>query len=289
MDFFNRILEKFSSSKKDMSLLPPNPFPGFLDTVQTKQQFEVTLSKIQKISPDSYIYTYDLPDPNVPLGLRCGHHIAIHANAGIGGLSIRRKYTPISKFDQKGSFDMLIKIYRPNSHPEFPGGGRLTPHLETMKIGDKVTMSGTKFKKTYCGHGRFIFKGTEYNVKEFAMIAGGTGIAPMYQIIRAILDDPTDPTKVHLLFANRSEEDVLMKEQLDEAAKDPRIKIHYTVDHAPQSWKGYRGFITKEMLTETMPKPETNPLLWACGPKPMKKSVKAHLKDLGYNLENSLV
>jgi len=76
MDFLNRIIDKFSPSKNDI-VFPPNPFPGFLDTVQPKQQFQVTLSKIQKISPDSYIYTYDLPDPNVPLGLRCGHHVNI--------------------------------------------------------------------------------------------------------------------------------------------------------------------------------------------------------------------
>ncbi len=62
------------------------------------------------------------------------------------------------------------------------------------------------------------------------MIAGGTGIAPMYQVVRALLDDPTDQTRLHLLFANRTEQDILMREELEEAAKDPRIKVHYTVD-----------------------------------------------------------
>ncbi len=62
------------------------------------------------------------------------------------------------------------------------------------------------------------------------MIAGGTGIAPMYQVVRALLDDPTDKTKLHLLFANRSEADILMKDELEQAAKDPRIKLHYVVD-----------------------------------------------------------
>jgi len=44
------------------------------------------------------------------------------------------------------------------------------------------------------------------------------------------LDDPTDQTRLHLLFANRTEQDILMREELEEAAKDPRINIHYTVD-----------------------------------------------------------
>jgi len=61
------------------------------------------------------------------------------------------------------------------------------------------------------------------------MIAGGVGIAPIYQIVQALREDPTDQTKLHILFSNKSEEDIVMKEELDEAAKDPRIKVHYTI------------------------------------------------------------
>ena len=35
------------------------------------------------------------------------------------------------------------------------------------------------------------------------LIAGGTGITPMLQIIKAIIKDPEDDTKVSLLFANQ--------------------------------------------------------------------------------------
>jgi len=66
-------------------------------------------------------------------------------------------------------------------------------------------------------------------VKEIAMVAGGVGLAPIYQIIQALYEDPTDQTQLHILFTNKSEEDIVMKEELDEAAKDPRIKVHYTI------------------------------------------------------------
>jgi len=33
---------------------------------------------------------------------------------------------------------MLIKMYRPNVHPEYPQGGKLTTYLESMKIGDTI-------------------------------------------------------------------------------------------------------------------------------------------------------
>lgn len=34
--------------------------------------------------------------------------------------------------------DVLIKIYRPNSDPLYPSGGKLTPHLEKLNVGDKI-------------------------------------------------------------------------------------------------------------------------------------------------------
>lgn len=39
--------------------------------------------------------------------------------------------------------------------------------------------------------------------KQVGLIAGGTGITPMLQIIRAMIKDPEDDTKVSLLFANQ--------------------------------------------------------------------------------------
>ena len=39
--------------------------------------------------------------------------------------------------------------------------------------------------------------------KQVGLIAGGTGITPMLQIIRAILKDEEDDTQVSLLFANQ--------------------------------------------------------------------------------------
>jgi cytochrome-b5 reductase len=44
------------------------------------------------------------------------------------------------------------------------------------------------------------------------MIAGGTGITPMYQVAAAILKDPRDVTQLSLIFGNLSEEDILIKQ-----------------------------------------------------------------------------
>ena len=38
------------------------------------------------------------------------------------------------------------------------------------------------------------------------MVAGGTGLTPMLQVIKEILRNPEDKTSVHLIFANNGEE-----------------------------------------------------------------------------------
>lgn len=39
--------------------------------------------------------------------------------------------------------------------------------------------------------------------KKLGMIAGGTGITPMLQLVRAIFKDKNDNTEISLLFANQ--------------------------------------------------------------------------------------
>ena len=63
-----------------------------------------------------------------------------------------------------------------------------------------------------------------------------TGITPMLQIIKAILKDPSDTTRVSLLFANQSENDILVREELEEMAeKHDQFSLWYTLDRPPES------------------------------------------------------
>jgi len=60
----------------------------------------------------------------------------------------------------------------------------------------------------------------------------------MLQLIRHITRDPDDSTEVSLLFANQSENDILLKDELEEVAKThpAQFKLWYTVDR-PQEGK----------------------------------------------------
>jgi NAD(P)H-flavin reductase len=125
------------------------------------------LSK-KEITHDTKIFTFELPE-DMCLGLNVGNHIAIqyiktNSSAFLptkefpDGEEISRKYTPISDIHVKGSFDILIKIYRKDTHPEYPEGGLLTQHLDSLELGSMIRMRGPIGRLMYYGNGHFKYR-----------------------------------------------------------------------------------------------------------------------------------
>ena len=56
-----------------------------------------------------------------------------------------------------------------------------------------------------------VVRGSDQPSDGAGMLAGGTGITPMYQVINAILRDPSDRTQLSLVSANVGEDDILLR------------------------------------------------------------------------------
>ena len=176
-----------------------------------------------------------------------------------------RSYTPISSDKDVGYVDLLIKVYP---------GGKMSSHVDSLSPGEMLPIRGPK--------GRFVYENG--SVDSFGMIAGGTGITPMLQIITAVLEDPHDATKLSLIFANVSVDDILLKDDLDElAARHPdQFSVNYVLNNPPDGWDGGVGFVSADMIQAWIPDPDTNTKLLLCGPPPMIKAMKSIGTDLGF-------
>lgn len=255
--------------------------------------YSVKLIEKEQVSHDTRRFRFGLPSDKHVLGLPIGQHVSFIAT--INDEQVTKSYTPVSSDDDKGYVEFVIKIYFKGVHPKFPNGGRMTQHLESLNIGDSINIRGPKGRLQYHGKGHFEIKenkdepAVKKQVKRVSMIAGGTGVAPMLQLIRDVLKkSDADKTEIALLFANQSENDILLRAEIEEqAAKYPgQFKFWYTIDRASEGWKYSTGFVNKDMIKEHLHPADAETLMVMCGPPPMISFVQSQLDELEYPKEN---
>jgi cytochrome-b5 reductase len=100
----------------------------------------------------------------------------------------------------------------------------------------------------------------------------------MYQIIRRILENPNDKnTKIWLIYGNKTEKDILLKQELDTLEKEhaDRLKIKYVLESPPSDSTYEKGFITQKMIEEMMIDDEkkSRRKIFVCGPNKMLELV----------------
>lgn len=190
---------------------------GCLHYLRTKRQPPAALSSefqsfplIRKdiLSHDTRRFTFALPSPKHRLGLPIGQHMTL-AFVDTDGTQHQRSYTPVTDDTTLGQVSFIIKVYHANVHPKFPLGGKVSQHLDSLKIGDTMLMKGPKGHLHWLGKGKFTLKLMKKPLQHrscthLGMMAGGTGITPMLQVLHAIFRNPHDTTCVKLLYANQS-------------------------------------------------------------------------------------
>ena len=68
----------------------------------------------------------------------------------------------------------------------------------------------------------------------------------MLQIVRDVFKSEED-TRLWLLFANQTEEDILLREEIEDIQRQypNRFSFMYTLDRPNDSWTYQKGFINK--------------------------------------------
>lgn len=258
-----------------------------------KEKVQCRLVSKTEISRDVRLFRFELPSSDQTLGLPVGKHVFLYAN--IDGKLCLRPYTPTSAVDEVGYFDLLIKVYFKGEHPKFPNGGLMSQYLDSLPINSSIEIKGPLGHIEYTGRGNFLINGKPRFTKRLAMIAGGTGITPMYQVAQAVLcDQPEDETKMDLVYANRTEDDILLREELDRWAREypNRFRVWYVVNQVKRPEEGWQysvGFITESILREHLPTGgDEETLALACGPPPMIQfAVQPNLEKMNYDLAKS--
>lgn len=254
--------------------------------LQSRSWTKAPLVEKKVVSWDTRIFIFKLEHEKQTLGLPVGQHLMMKIKDSSANESIIRSYTPTSEMNQEGILEVLVKIY---FDTETTKGGKMTMALEKLPLGTMVEFKGPTGKFEYRGKGMVILKGKEHRVRSFRMISGGSGITPVFQVLRAVMQDKEDPTSCVLLDGNRLEEDILCRTELDTyVTENPdRCTIIHTLTKASDSWTGRRGRISKELLKEYA-YPADECMVLVCGPPAMEKAAHETLLAMGWD-ESQLV
>ncbi|GKU87696.1 hypothetical protein SLEP1_g2055 [Rubroshorea leprosula] len=242
------------------------------------------------LSHDVRLFRFALPLEDQVLGLQVGKHILLCAS--IDGKLCMRAYTPTSSIDEVGHFDLVVKIYFKGVHPKFPNGGLMSQYLDSLPLASVLDVKGPLGHIEYKGRGNFLVHGKPKFAKKLAMLAGGTGITPIYQVVQAILKDPEDETEMYVVYANHTEDDILLREELDGWAKmHERLKVWYVISKPiREGWQYSVGLINESIMREHLPPGSDDTLALACGPPPMIQfAVQPNLEKLNYDVKNNLL
>ncbi|KAH9600506.1 Flavoprotein pyridine nucleotide cytochrome reductase-like [Trypanosoma melophagium] len=232
-------------------------------------------------SHNTKVFRFALPEADMPLNLEVSSCITARY-VDKDGKDVIRPFTPINKSDQRGYFEIIVKNYN---------NSKMGNHLFSLKKGDTMEFKGPWVKLP--------IKANQY--KSIGMIAGGTGIAPMYQVARNILRTPKNTSEVSLIYANTRKEDVLLGNELNELMETyPLFSPYFVLSKAPSDWMGGVGYVNKEMIKSLMPPPNRagDSIILVCGPPPFMEAIsgdkdfntkppsqgqlKGMLKELGY-------
>ncbi len=170
----------------------------------------------------------------------------------------KRPFT-FTSLPEDDHFEFIIKTY-----PDHDG---TTDKLLEVKAGEYLILFGVFGAIKYKGEGVFL--------------AGGAGVTPFISILRDLhKKDMIGNNK--LIFGNKTEKDIILKDELEEMLGDNLINI--LSDEKKENY--HHGLITEDFLKKQVD--DFGGYFYLCGPPAMMMAVEGHLIDFKVK-ENQIV
>jgi predicted ferric reductase len=151
--------------------------------------------------------------------------------------------------------------------------GDFTSGIGSKKIGDLIAIQAPFGRFSYVLHP------AEHDL---VFIAGGIGITPFMSMLRHMRDTASD-MEVLLLYANRTEEDIVFRNELDSFSSQshPRLHLVHVLSKAGDTWSGERGHINRALIEKQFIGDLRDKTFYLCGPPSMMTVTMSILLDLG--------
>lgn len=211
-----------------------------------------------------------------------GQFIALRGQ--LDGETLMGYFSPITRPSDEGVIGILAR--------SDARGGPIAQLLEMSRPGSTFYMCAMGGLRLKFERERITFRGKE--VKQIGLLAGGTGIAPMIQIIRAyghyVKSHPHPEQlpldQLSLIYAAEEMHDLAYMKIL-ETVRDqiPRhFRFYVKLNRPPLGWSEGVGFVERQDIIKHLvhPTEEGNPLVVMCGPPVFEAAMRKNILRIGF-------
>jgi Na+-transporting NADH:ubiquinone oxidoreductase subunit F len=203
----------------------------------------------------------DLSNP-ATIEFKAGQYLQLKSMPYQGKAAVLRDFSIASPPSQKKSIELMIR--------KIPNGIFTPWAFETLKEGDSISFSGP--------YGKF---GPSEGESPMLCIAGGSGMAPLWSILRDLREKKSN-RRILYFFGALTQKDLFLIDELKKMEKElPAFTFIPALSNEPadSSWTGERGLITEVAARHITDCPDFEAYL--CGSPGMIKACMALLKKCG--------
>ncbi|KAI8053220.1 hypothetical protein BDF22DRAFT_620080, partial [Syncephalis plumigaleata] len=159
--------------------------------------------------------------------------------------------------------------------------GQVSRFVASKRIGERIEFIGPRLNN-------YGWQYTANQHQHILMMAGGTGVAPMVQLLEYALMNDADTTRFTLIFAARNERDHLLSDTLDELARkhSSRLRVRYLAEtvsaESRTTWTGGIGRITESDIVDAsvwQTDESRASLVIVCGPPGMMEQMAGRMRS----------
>lgn len=206
-----------------------------------------------------------------------GQYITLRVN--VNGENLNRSYSLCSNPSDKNDYRIAVK--------RVPGGRVSTYLTQQAKVGDSIDVMEPL--------GNFYANVDKNNTKTYYLFGAGSGITPLFSIIKAVLQQEPQ-SKIQLIYGNLHSDTIIFRNQIAEL--EQQFTDKFSVKHMlaePRKAGGFLGFGKKSVETVKFQaglidkyfvkrlldgKDYNNIEIFTCGPSGMMKSVENAVEEL---------
>lgn len=200
-------------------------------------------------------------NPEKPLApFRAGQYIGVRVI--INGVQTGRAYSLVSSPNNLAYYEIAVK--------DLGNKGFVSRYLcQDLKIGDiiEITAPNGQFYYNQLFHGNHLL-----------FIAGGCGVTPFLSLLRDFYERDCN-LEIQLIYGCLTEKDILFHDELTLMAKNnPNFRYFVVLSEPDGSWKGLKGFITKDIIKKVAGSLE-NTMVYIVGPEQMRAFLLKEMAD----------